>query len=110
MTKPTDTMQRWLGLLWLAIAGGMLNWGHLVLQPFLRGWIAVAYWITCILFALAAVVCAALDIRTVRRQVRIEHAKLARRFLREVGKPERKDRQEKAPHECSSGGSSSPPV
>jgi hypothetical protein len=74
-------MQRWLGLLWLAIAAGMLNWGHLILQPLLHGWVFVTYWVVCIAFALAAVVFAIVDVCAVRRNIRAAHRELARRFI-----------------------------
>ena len=93
MTRPVDTMQRWMGLLWLTIAGGMLNWGHLILQPFLCGWVSVVYWLICIALAAAAVIFGFADIRSMRRQIRIEQIRLARRLLQESRKTKGNDGQ-----------------
>jgi len=84
MNKRADTMQRWLGLLCLVITAGVLNWGYIFLQAQPSRWLSIAYWTGCVLFAVAAIAFAVLDILAVRRDIRLEHRKLARRLLQEV--------------------------
>ena len=81
-------MRRWLGLLFLALAFGLLVWGQTVLKERLKGVVFLAYWGCCFLFTLAAIVMAMLDMRATRKRARQEHNELMRRTLEDL---ERKD-------------------
>ena len=70
----------------LAVAAGMLHWGDVVLQPFLRGWMGVAYWGTCLALSVSSVVFGIRDIRALRQSVRSERVALARRAYRELSR------------------------
>jgi membrane protein implicated in regulation of membrane protease activity len=83
-----DTLRRWLGLLFLALAFGMLIWGQIVLRDRLHGLAFLIYWACCFLFTLAAIVTALLDVRATRKRAQNEHNELVRRTLEEL---ERKD-------------------
>ena len=81
-------MRRWLGLLFLALAFGMLIWGQIVLRDRLSKIGFCIYWSICFLFTLAAIVTALLDVRATRKHAQNEHNELVRRTLEEL---ERKD-------------------
>jgi hypothetical protein len=76
-------MHRWRSLFCLAVAAGMVHWGDSVLRPYLRGWLAVAYWGVCALLATFTVIFGIRDIRAVRQSVRLEHIRGIRRAHRE---------------------------
>ena len=88
-----DTLRRWLGLLFLALAFGMLIWGQIVLRDRLHGLTFLVYWACCFLFTLAAIVTAMLDVRATRKRAQIEQSELVRRTLDEL---ERKNSDESA--------------
>jgi hypothetical protein len=69
-----DRRRRWFGLLFLTMAGGMLIWGLTLLEPHLRGWSFVIYWLLCLGFTLAAMVIAWVDWRAIRRWQREDAA------------------------------------
>lgn len=77
-------MRRWLGLLFLALAFGMLIWGQTVLRNRLHGLSFLIYWACCFLFTLAAIVTALLDVRATRKRAQEEHNELVRRTLEEL--------------------------
>ena len=83
MTTQVDPVHRWRSLFCLAIAAGMMHWGDSFLRPVLRGWFAVAYWGTCVLFATFTVIFGIRDIRAVRHGVRLERVRGIRRAHRE---------------------------
>jgi hypothetical protein len=83
-----DTLRRWLGLLFLALAFGFLVWGQTVLRNRLHGIVFLIYWACCFLFTFAAIVTALLDVRATRRRAQDERNELVRRTLEEL---ERKD-------------------
>ena len=83
MTTQVDPVHRWRSLFCLAIAAGMLHWGDAVLRPVLRGWLAVAYWGTCVGFAAFTLIFGIRDIRAVRQSVRLERVRGIRRAHRE---------------------------
>ena len=81
MQTPADALRRWLGLLCLTLAGGMLIWGQTVLKPHLDGIGFLIYWALCFLFTFAAIGIALVDMRVVRQRVRAEHEALIRKTL-----------------------------
>lgn len=95
MPNTADAWRRWFGLLFLALAFGMLIWGRMVLHDTLRGIPFLLYWSVCFLFTLAAIVTALLDMRATRKKARVEHEQLLRRTLDEIDRESsRADRAE----------------
>ncbi len=84
MPSSADTLRRWFGLLFLALAFGMLLWGQIVLRDTLRGLALLVYWGVCFLLTLAAIVVALLDLRATRRQAVKEQRELLHRTLEEI--------------------------
>jgi hypothetical protein len=84
MPTSADALRRWLGLLFLALAFGLLVWGQTVLSDSLKGISFLAYWGCCFLFTLAAIVTALLDVRATRQRAREEHNDLVKRTLDEI--------------------------
>jgi membrane protein implicated in regulation of membrane protease activity len=84
MPTSADALRRWLGLLFLALAFGLLIWGQTVLRDSLKGVAFLAYWGCCFIFTLAAIVTALLDVRATRRKAREEQDDLIRRTLEEI--------------------------
>ncbi len=84
MPTSADALRRWLGLLFLALAFGLLIWGQTVLRDSLKGAAFLAYWGSCFLFTLAAIVTALLDVRATRRKAREEQDELLRRTIEEL--------------------------
>jgi hypothetical protein len=77
-----DSRRRWFGLFFLLLALGMLIWGQTWLTPHLQGGGYVAYWMTCLLFTLAALVTASLDARATRREMRRHQIEMMEKVLR----------------------------
>ncbi len=90
MTGSADALRRWFGLLFLALAAGMLIWGQTILKPYLDGFLFVLFWFVCFALTIAAVFIALLDIRATRRRARREHEELLQRTLTEI----ERDRQD----------------
>lgn len=86
MPNPADTLRRWFGLFFLAIAFGMLVWGQTVLREYLqkRFVLFTIYWFACFAFTIAAIVTALLDLRATRMRARREHEALIQRTLDQV--------------------------
>ena len=84
MSGAADAWRRWFGMLFLAVAGGMLIWGQTVLRPHLDGVGFIVYWLVCFLLTLAAIAVALLDIRITRSRARQERAALLRHTLDEL--------------------------
>ena len=84
MPPSADALRRWLGLLFLALAFGLLIWGQTVLRDSLQGVAFLAYWGCCFLFTLAAIITALLDVRATRRKAREEQDDLLKRTLEEI--------------------------
>jgi hypothetical protein len=84
MPNSADALRRWLGLLFLALAFGLLVWGQTVLRDRLKGMAFLIYWGCCFLFTFAAIVTALLDVRATRRRAREEHDHLLKRTLDEI--------------------------
>src|SRR6185503_11799530 len=84
MPTSADALRRWLGLLFLALAFGLLVWGQTVLRDRLKGVAFLAYWGCCFLFTLAAIITALLDIRATRKRAQREHEELIQRTMEEI--------------------------
>lgn len=93
MLTAADALRRWLGMLCLALASGMLIWGQVVLAPYLKGVGFIIYWVICLLFTLAAIVIALLDIRAVRRRTQEERRELLKKTFDDLprGSVERRE-------------------
>lgn len=87
MALQLDRRRRWFGLLYLILSGGLLIWGLTWLRPVLGGLGFALYWLTCLGLALAALVIAWLDWRSIRRQVRSQQRELLARTLHRLGAP-----------------------
>jgi protein-S-isoprenylcysteine O-methyltransferase Ste14 len=87
MLTKNDARRRWFGLLFLALAAGLLIWGQTVLQPHLRGVWFLLYWAACSVLTLLAIATALLDILIIRRRARDEHRDLVRRSFDLPGQP-----------------------
>lgn len=81
MPLQPDARRRWFGLLHLIVSAGLLIWGLTLLEPLLRGWLFVGYWLACAGFALLALLNGWLDWRAMRRQMRAERRELLLRTL-----------------------------
>ncbi|MCB1125004.1 MAG: hypothetical protein KDM81_00805 [Verrucomicrobiae bacterium] len=81
MNGPADARRRWFGLLFLILAGGMTTWGITLLEPRLRGWGFILYWLACFTFLGIAVAIALWDWWIIRRGRRLEQARLAREMV-----------------------------
>jgi len=92
MANAADALRRWFGLMFLALAFGMLIWGRTVLDDKLRGLSFLIYWCICFLFTFAAIFTALLDMRATRKRARAEQQNLLQRTLEEI---DRKSREEK---------------
>jgi hypothetical protein len=84
MPKSADALRRWLGMLFLAVAFGLLIWGQTVLRDRLKGAAFLAYWGCCFLLTMAAIITALLDLRATRRRAREEQDELLRSTLEEI--------------------------
>jgi hypothetical protein len=85
MHTNSDARRRWFGMLFLALAAGMMIWGQTVLKERLTGVWYLLYWAGCGLLTMLAVVTALLDMWIVRRRAREEHRELLRRSFQEPG-------------------------
>ena len=84
MNNSVDALRRWFGAFFLAVAAGMLIWGHTILLPHLEGMGFVVYWLLCFLFTITSIVIALLDARAVLQRIRKERAVLFQRALKEI--------------------------
>lgn len=95
MPTSADALRRWLGLLFLALAFGLLIWGQTVLRDRLKGLAFLAYWGCCFLFTVAAIVTALIDMRVTRKRAFEEQEKLIQQTLDEIDeKPDKKKSDE----------------
>ena len=93
MAKSADSIRRWLGILCLAVAGGMLIGGQTVLKSTLNGVTYLFYWLGCFGFTMASVFIALLDARAVRQRTRDEQQALIEQTIGEI---KRKNKQTNA--------------
>lgn len=71
-----STRLRWLGMLFLILAGSLLVWGQTLLKPYLTGWAFIVYWLACFLFTGLAMLVALIDLRMVRKQIEQKHRQM----------------------------------
>lgn len=76
MAVEINFRRRWFGWLYLISSGGLLLWGLTWLQPVLRGWLFIGYWLTCLILVLLALGTAWRDWRDVHQQLRAERRRL----------------------------------
>ena len=91
MGNSCQAWRRWFGVLFLALAFGMLVWGQTVLQPHLDGTAYLIYWLFCFVFTFAAIFTALIDMRATRRRTQLEQQELLDKALNEI-KPGEKAR------------------
>ena len=84
MGLDATTRRRWLGILVLITALGMLIAGETVLQGRLQNVTFVCYWLLCLVLTSAAIMIAFLDARALRRQTRDEARDLLQTTLKEI--------------------------
>jgi len=84
MNNSVDALRRWLGMFCLAVASGMLIWGHTILEPHLKGLTFLIYWIVCFLFTIASIVIALWDVHAMLRNIRKERLNLFRHALKDI--------------------------
>jgi len=94
MNNSVDALRRWLGMFCLAVASGMLIWGHTILLPHLKGLGYLIYWIVCFLFTIASIVIALLDVHAMLRNIRKERLELFRRALKDIKRGAVKEQEE----------------
>ena len=78
------TRRRWLGVLVLIAALGMLIAGETVLQSQLQNVTFVLYWLICLILTTAAIIIAFLDARALRQQTREQARDLLQSTLKEI--------------------------
>lgn len=102
MPNSADALRRWLGLLFLALAFGLLIWGHLVLRTKLESDFVLftIYWGACFVFVFAAIITALLDIRATRRRAREEQKNLLQRTMDDVERDSREHESESNGHDA----------
>jgi 4-hydroxybenzoate polyprenyltransferase len=93
MANSADTLRRWFGLFFLAVAFGLLVWGRIVLWDRLSPIAFVVYWFFCFVFTIAAIITALVDVRATRKRARQEHEALIQRTLDEIDhdSPDKRD-------------------
>jgi hypothetical protein len=84
MINSADAMRRWLGMLCLSLAAGMLIWGQTILQPWLDGILFIIFWSFCFLFTTAAIILGLVDLTSIRRRFEQERQNIIHRALEEM--------------------------
>jgi uncharacterized membrane protein len=84
MDFEATTRRRWMGIVALIGALGMLLAGETVLQGKLQNITFVLYWLICLILTTAAIMIAFLDARALRRQTREEARDLLQTTLKEI--------------------------
>ncbi len=79
--ETSDQRRRWLGILFLAIAAGLLIWGQTVFREHLGGLAYVAYYAICLLFTVMAICTAIIDLWVIRHRTRTQRRELIQRAL-----------------------------
>jgi hypothetical protein len=90
MTTKSDARRRWFGMLFLALAAGLLIWGQTLLKAHLTGVWFILYWGACALLTLLAMFTALLDLLILRRRAREEHRALIQRSFDRLADEEAK--------------------
>src|SRR5437016_622685 len=84
MGNGSDSLRRKLGIVCLAVPGGMLILGLTALKSSLNGAAFLLYWLVCFVFIFAAIFIALADMRAVRRQTQEETRALLEKTLLDV--------------------------
>jgi len=93
MALSRDGWRRLLGVIFLAVAGGMLLIGQTVLKDRLQSLDFVYYWLTCTVFTGLTLIVALLDMRAVRRRSQQQQSELLKNTLREISLDQSKLRE-----------------
>ena len=89
--------RRWFGLVFLALAFGMLIWGQTVLKSRLEGLAYLIYWSICFLFTLLTLATAILDIILVRRRSRRDRRELIKKTIVDLEALDEAETEDKEP-------------
>lgn len=81
---PLDVLRRRLGLGFIVGAASMTVLGLTLLEPRLRGFGFIVYWLVCAALAVLALVTAALDLAVIRARGRAEREQLARESAAQI--------------------------
>ena len=84
MENKSEPSRRWFGLVFLALAAGMLLWGQTLLESRLAGKTDIIYWTLCFLFAGLAIIFSLHESIQVRRQYRRQQRELIEKTVREI--------------------------
>lgn len=85
MNRVVLSVRRWLGIVFLGLAAGMLVLGEVLLKDRLKGGAFLGYWGGCFLCVMLAMVTAWLDLRALKRQNREAQRDLMEQAWRELG-------------------------
>ncbi|HVY72354.1 MAG TPA: hypothetical protein VHH73_20635 [Verrucomicrobiae bacterium] len=85
MNSKESGRRRW-GIVFLAVAGGMLVLGQTLLHPFLHNLAFVIFWLICFVAVGLAMLMALLDFRAISRQAREEQRDLVTKTLVDLRK------------------------
>lgn len=85
--ETSDSIQRWVGMLFLALSFAMMIWGQVVLGFEPGGAAFVVFWTVCFAFSVTAVVMGILDVRRLLREIRSERMASMRRTMRAIKHP-----------------------
>lgn len=72
---------RWLSVMFIGLAAGLLVWGDIVFAPYLQGFYALVYWTICLTLTALAVVCAGADAVGAVRRTRAGHRVAFQRLM-----------------------------
>lgn len=92
MNRPRDPIRRWFGNVFLTVAVGMLVAGLTLLEPRLKGFDFIFFWMVCFAFTGLAAVMALWDAYVVRRQSREEQQRLIEETLTRTGRNSRSNK------------------
>lgn len=94
MGHKADLRRRWIGVLFLVLAAGMLIAGETFLSVRLRHnpWLTIIYWLACFGAVILAMMVALLDFWIVRRRSRTEQRGLLQETLDNIAR-EKKARE-----------------
>jgi membrane protein implicated in regulation of membrane protease activity len=97
MALNATARRRWIGVLVLLAAVGMLICGETALRKKLAGVAFLLYWLVCFALTGLAVVIAFLDARALQRRTRQEHRDLLETTLKEIEDKARTRRRGRRP-------------
>ncbi|MEI7730958.1 MAG: hypothetical protein WCO56_15390 [Verrucomicrobiota bacterium] len=86
MIPKNEPPRRWFGLLFIALAGGMVLWGFTVLKSRLEGKSFIVYWALCFLFTGLAVIFSFFESLRLRKYYQREQRELIAQAIQEIRK------------------------